>query len=266
MKIFLAYFKTTLARATAIPGGDVHLADRVGPGAADLPRGVDDRRAAARRVRRRVHARGFRCVLHRAHAREPLDLHLDHVGVRGAHPGRNPRAPHHASGEPGGAGSGRQRRVQSLRIRGLGRGRGAAGACSSGRTSRSRRSRSPASCRLPPGVRAALHAGVDARHGGLLDHAHLGAQPGLLHDHAVPLRAGGAARADPGFVQHLARLLPFRWMLSFPLDVLLGRTTGADVFLGYGVQLVWLACSVVAARFAWRAGVRQFSAVDREPC
>jgi len=65
----------------------------------------------------------------------------------------------------------------------------------------------------------------------------------------------------PRFVQELASILPFRWMLSFPLDVLLGRATGEKILRGYVAQLVWISVSVAAARLAWRSGVRRFSAV-----
>jgi ABC-2 type transport system permease protein len=65
----------------------------------------------------------------------------------------------------------------------------------------------------------------------------------------------------PGFVRTLATLLPFRWLLSFPLDVLLGKATGADLLWGYAAQIGWIAASVTGAALAWRAGVKQFSAV-----
>lgn len=65
----------------------------------------------------------------------------------------------------------------------------------------------------------------------------------------------------PGFVRTLASVLPFRWMLSFPLDVLLGNATGAALLHGYAIQAAWLGAALVASRLAWRAGVRQFSAV-----
>jgi ABC-2 type transport system permease protein len=65
----------------------------------------------------------------------------------------------------------------------------------------------------------------------------------------------------PAFVRTLASVLPFRWMLSFPLDVLLGNATGWALVQGYAVQGLWLGAVLLVSRFAWRAGVRQFSAV-----
>lgn len=65
----------------------------------------------------------------------------------------------------------------------------------------------------------------------------------------------------PDFARVLAGLLPFRWMLSFPLEILLGRLGPQEIGIGYAVQLGWLAVAVVGMLAAWRAGVKQFSAV-----
>jgi ABC-2 type transport system permease protein len=65
----------------------------------------------------------------------------------------------------------------------------------------------------------------------------------------------------PGFAQALASVLPFRWMLSFPLEILLGRLALQDILIGYAVQLGWLALVVTGMLAAWRVGVKQFAAV-----
>jgi len=65
----------------------------------------------------------------------------------------------------------------------------------------------------------------------------------------------------PGFAQTLASLLPFRWMLSFPLEVLLGRLSVQEIGAGYLMQLGWTAIVLLLLPLAWRVGVRQFSAV-----
>jgi ABC-2 type transport system permease protein len=65
----------------------------------------------------------------------------------------------------------------------------------------------------------------------------------------------------PQFAQTLASLLPFRWMLSFPLEVLLGRLSAQEILIGYVAQFGWIAFAVVALLFAWRVSIKQFSAV-----
>ncbi len=65
----------------------------------------------------------------------------------------------------------------------------------------------------------------------------------------------------PGFVQTLAAVLPFRWMVYFPVELLLGRLGVQEALLGLGVQALWLAIIVGVLNLVWRAGVRQFAAV-----
>ena len=65
----------------------------------------------------------------------------------------------------------------------------------------------------------------------------------------------------PHPVQVAAAILPFRWVVSFPVELLLGRLTPTEALTGLGVQLVWLALGLAILKFVWSAGVRQYSAV-----
>jgi len=65
----------------------------------------------------------------------------------------------------------------------------------------------------------------------------------------------------PVALRAVATALPFRWMISFPLETLLGRSSGAELAIGYAAQLAWLGVSLVLLRVTWRAGVRRYSAV-----
>ena len=65
----------------------------------------------------------------------------------------------------------------------------------------------------------------------------------------------------PHPVQVAANLLPFRWMISFPVEVFLGRLTPIEVITGLGVQLFGVGVAFVLLRIVWRAGVRVYSAV-----
>jgi ABC-2 type transport system permease protein len=65
----------------------------------------------------------------------------------------------------------------------------------------------------------------------------------------------------PAPLQTLATLLPFRWMLSFPVELLLGRLSQQDALVGFGAQALWLVIAFVLLRVVWRAGLRQYSAV-----
>jgi ABC-2 type transport system permease protein len=59
----------------------------------------------------------------------------------------------------------------------------------------------------------------------------------------------------------VANVLPFRWMVGFPIELLLNRLTPEAIITGFGAQVVWLALSVALLRFVWRLGLRKYSAV-----
>lgn len=65
----------------------------------------------------------------------------------------------------------------------------------------------------------------------------------------------------PGPVQVIASILPFRWMLGFPVELLLGRHTLTEAAAGLGAQIVWLFVSLILMRIIWRRGLRVYSAV-----
>jgi ABC-2 type transport system permease protein len=65
----------------------------------------------------------------------------------------------------------------------------------------------------------------------------------------------------PQSVQILANLLPFRWLLAFPIELLLGRLTVQETLIGFAMQGFWLLATLTLLSFVWRAGVKQYSAV-----
>ncbi|HUI69632.1 MAG TPA: ABC-2 family transporter protein [Spirochaetia bacterium] len=65
----------------------------------------------------------------------------------------------------------------------------------------------------------------------------------------------------PHSLQVAASLLPFRWMISFPVELILGRLSPAQAAAGLAAQGAWLCLGLVMLRAVWRAGVRVYSAV-----
>jgi len=65
----------------------------------------------------------------------------------------------------------------------------------------------------------------------------------------------------PHPVRVVAFVLPFRWTVGFPTELLLGRLTPAQVLAGIGMQVAWLAVALILMRFVWRAGLKVYSAV-----
>jgi ABC-2 type transport system permease protein len=65
----------------------------------------------------------------------------------------------------------------------------------------------------------------------------------------------------PGWIARIAEVLPFRYMLSVPVELMtrpLGGGELASLMLG---QLAWAAASVLAALWVWRLGIRRYEAV-----
>jgi ABC-2 type transport system permease protein len=65
----------------------------------------------------------------------------------------------------------------------------------------------------------------------------------------------------PRPVQAVANLLPFRWMIGFPVELILGRLTPRQALVGFSAQAAWLLLIVLALRAVWRAGTKAYSAV-----
>ncbi len=65
----------------------------------------------------------------------------------------------------------------------------------------------------------------------------------------------------PRWLQVVANILPFRWMLGFPVELVLGRLTPLQTVEGIAVQVAWVLISLGLVRLVWRAGVRVYSAV-----
>ena len=84
-----------------------------------------------------------------------------------------------------------------------------------------------------------------------------------LQDTLIFLLAGQVAPVAllPGGIRAAATLLPFRYMVSFPVEVLMGQVQGTALWQGFALQTGWLAAAVTLYALIWRAGVRQYAAV-----
>ena len=55
--------------------------------------------------------------------------------------------------------------------------------------------------------------------------------------------------------------LPFRYMIGFPVEVLTGQLSTAEMWFGFAIQAGWLAVAMALFAILWRAGVKRYSAV-----
>ena len=64
----------------------------------------------------------------------------------------------------------------------------------------------------------------------------------------------------PPQVAQVAHYLPFRYMLSFPVEILLGRLTPLDLLSGFIVSAFWIVLFGLLYRGLWQLGLKQFGA------
>jgi ABC-2 type transport system permease protein len=65
----------------------------------------------------------------------------------------------------------------------------------------------------------------------------------------------------PKIIQTMAAYLPFQLFKYFPTQLILGKLTTDDILRGYGMDILWLMIVYVLFRVAWRAGLKQYTAV-----
>lgn len=65
----------------------------------------------------------------------------------------------------------------------------------------------------------------------------------------------------PGPAQTVAAVLPFHYLYAFPADVLLGRATGPDLAIGFGIQIAWLIAISLLSRHLWHRALIRYEAV-----
>jgi ABC-2 type transport system permease protein len=76
----------------------------------------------------------------------------------------------------------------------------------------------------------------------------------LLSGYLVPLEL------FPAWLRDLSNVLPFRYTLAYPVEILTGMIGGERLVRDLGVQWAYVAGITTAALLAWRAGLRRFAA------
>lgn len=77
---------------------------------------------------------------------------------------------------------------------------------------------------------------------------------GVLSGYLVPLDL------FPSWLQGVADALPFRYTLSFPVEVVLGLAQGERALRALAAQWAYVAGFVAASLLVWRAGIRRYAA------
>jgi ABC-2 type transport system permease protein len=80
-----------------------------------------------------------------------------------------------------------------------------------------------------------------------------------LNDSLVFLLAGQVAPIAllPGALRALATILPYRYMLGFPIELLIGRLSTTEIWQGFA----WVIVVVFLYRVVWKRGLRHYTSV-----
>jgi ABC-2 type transport system permease protein len=84
-----------------------------------------------------------------------------------------------------------------------------------------------------------------------------------VQDALVFLLAGQVAPLAllPGALKAVAMLLPFRYMVGFPIEVLTGQLDRAGLLSGLAWQGGWLTVALILYTLMWRRGLRRYAAI-----
>lgn len=84
-----------------------------------------------------------------------------------------------------------------------------------------------------------------------------------LNDSLVFLLAGQVAPIAllPGALRAVAIALPYRYMLGFPVELLIGRLSTTEIWQGFAWQCAWVIVVVFLYRVVWEHGLRHYTSV-----
>jgi len=85
----------------------------------------------------------------------------------------------------------------------------------------------------------------------------------LLYFNAFVLLSGMLAPLSlyPPAIQTLTWLLPWRWTIYFPVQMILGQLTLQEAATGFAMQLLWIGIIALIARFVWKRAIQRFASV-----
>jgi ABC-2 type transport system permease protein len=65
----------------------------------------------------------------------------------------------------------------------------------------------------------------------------------------------------PGFTEKLVLLLPFQYMIYFPMQIYLGKLSTGQIFLEFFLEISWIAGLALLNWVVWKKGVRHYVAM-----
>lgn len=90
---------------------------------------------------------------------------------------------------------------------------------------------------------------------------------GLASMRWIALEVLGGMAIPLGFIPQsfvlMVKLLPFRYMYSFPMEIIFAKVSGADLFKGLILQTIWLAIFIVIYRLMWERGLKAYVSIGQ---
>ena len=65
----------------------------------------------------------------------------------------------------------------------------------------------------------------------------------------------------PGILKQAAILLPFRYMIGFPIEVLMGKLPPGETVAGLVIQFIWTTSVIIIYKMIWNRGVKAYTAI-----
>lgn len=65
----------------------------------------------------------------------------------------------------------------------------------------------------------------------------------------------------PKALKAFCSILPFRYVLNFPVEVYLGVVEGRELIMGLAIQILWVLLAFLILRFVWKSGLKEYEAV-----
>lgn len=65
----------------------------------------------------------------------------------------------------------------------------------------------------------------------------------------------------PDTMQSILAYLPFKYLISFPIDIFLGHVRGSELYAGMAIQVLWVAALFLAGDWIWRRGLKKYTSV-----
>ncbi len=64
----------------------------------------------------------------------------------------------------------------------------------------------------------------------------------------------------PDKIRYIAELLPYRYMLSFPIEIVSGRLATAEIYRGFATVTLWIFIFAIIMRITWKSGLKSYTA------